>query len=240
MAQQNDMSDQAPRTPLERDSAEDKNTGLESLWEAAYNHPTESALAIGGAIAGAGLFLTGKGRLAKALFSRMGSREVLVIEDDVAFGRAMQTVLQQQGHRATWITGVSRLEPFTGISESGAEVPLELSRFKLALVDGYPAGKLSGADIVPALQKNRIASIGMSTTPDLNAEMISKGATFAAQKPSVLLSLTDRRLDVQAAIRRSRSVQEELDSLTARFSDPAMRPARKEAEQLLLRSMEEK
>lgn len=201
-------------------------SALASMWKEAYEHPVRT-----GAIAAAAVVAGGA---AIALATRRPG--VLIIEDTPAMGMAMRDTLQAAGHKVTWVTHVSKLNPLTGIDAAGKEVAIAGNRkFKLALLDG-DLGKdmMTGPEIVGSLRRENIVTLGTSTMADLNLAMKTNGAEMAATKPVVFTSLVAKQLDVRQALRAPAEVQASLDALSAAFRSKEIEPIRKAADAKLM------
>jgi hypothetical protein len=212
---------------------QDAYSGAQSLWHTACDNPWATAAVVGGLAAGTALLVASRGRLASAL--GLARPNVLIIEDTPFMGRALQWTAEEQGTRATWITGVKSLNPFTAMREGGETLPLNLRRFNMALVDGQLPGELQGPNIVGELARNRVFSIGMSSVDSMNAEMIQNGAQIAARKPVVFSALVDGKLNLRQVLGSSQQTQSYLDSLSASFLDPAQEATRERANVVLKR-----
>lgn len=207
-----------------------------NLWQEAYENPGKAALVVGSAAAAIGVAYAARGQIGRLLpHQREG---ILLVEDSPFMGKAFRQVLQEQGESVTWFTKIKRLQPFTGITNEGAEVVVQPNRFKLALVDGELAGSNpQGEHVVDALKAAHLKSFGISTIPSINESMIRHGAVAAAQKPAALTALVDHSFDLSKVLKAPAQVQKEMDSLTARMLTPEMTPARKRADEMLMKFM---
>ncbi len=202
------------------------------LWDAAYEHKGEIAAAVGtmaatAAIAGTAALLT-KGRY-------WGKPNVLLIEDTVGMGMAYKEALTASGHKVTWVTKVNSLSPLTGITHEGKEIALSSRRTRLAFLDGdLGKGNLEGAQIAGTLKDNRFMTITTSTQPTMNAEMVQKGATVAARKDVVYVSLLGDKIDLRAALKSPSYAQKTLDEMQSALKTDAMKPLRKKADETLM------
>ncbi len=209
-----------------------------NLWQEAYENPGKTALAVGGAAAAIGIAYAARGQIGKLLPNQREG--ILLVEDSPFMGKAFRQVLQEQGESVTWFTKIKRLQPFTGITNEGAEVVVKPHRFKMAFVDGELVGSNpQGEHVVDALKAARLKSFGISTIPEINESMIRHGAVAAAQKPVALTALVDHSLDLSKITRAPGQVQIEMNSLTARMLTPEMTPARKKADELLMKFIRE-
>jgi len=215
-----------PVTPSEPDS----------LWHEAYTHPgVTAAVAVGTVLAGAGLLYASRGMLG------LGRTGTLLIEDTPFMGKAMKQVLEEQGHAVTWLTGVTRVEPFTGVTADGGSVVLNLKKFKTAFVDGELSrevnGKmipyeLQGENIVAPLKSKGVFSIGTSSVDKINADMLTNGADAAANKGVLFTTLVNRQVDFTGSL-RAPVLQARLDGLGTTITSDAGKPLRAAADTVL-------
>lgn len=205
-----------------------------SLWQAAYENPGKSALAVAATAAGGAalIYAARKGHIAEHLPWKKPN--VLLIEDTPGMALAFQDALKAGGHKVTWVTGIKSLNPLTGIAPQGAELSLAGRRFNIALVDG-DLGKnmLTGPEIVGTLKSHKIMSIGTSTTNDFNKSMLENGASIAANKGVLYSSLLGKRLDLKAALKQPTVAQEGLDALGNTLRLPENAQLRKLADETL-------
>ncbi|HEY9714347.1 MAG TPA: hypothetical protein V6C72_12830 [Chroococcales cyanobacterium] len=232
-------------TAKETASSFDSQNGsaLSNLWHSAYSeasaHPVATAAIAAGALvaAGAALYAT-RGRIG-ALF-QTAKPDVLLIEDTPGMAKALRYALQEEGHEVTWVAGVKQLEPLTGITPEGAEIPMAEGHWNVALVDG-DLGKesLTGPQIVGTLKDNHIMSVGTSTVESFNDEMLANGADAAANKSVVFGSILDHKLDLATALRMPGSAQRALNSFKASLLSPESKELRQRADALLMKYMTE-
>jgi CheY-like chemotaxis protein len=209
-----------------------------NLWQEAYENPGKTALVVGGAAAAIGMAYAARGQIGKFLPNHREG--ILLVEDSPFMGKAFRQVLQEQGESVTCFTNITRLQPFTGITNEGAEVVVKPHRFKMAFVDGELVGSNpQGEHVVDALKAARLKSFGISTIPEINESMIRHGAVAAAQKPAALTALVDHSLDLSKITRAPGQVQLEMNSLTARMLSPEMTPVRKKADAILMKYLTE-
>lgn len=214
----------------------DLKDGAVRLVHEAYEHPRTTAAIAAGAMATGALLIASKGRAAKALFG--AEKEVLLVEDTPYMGRAYKAALEEEGHRVTWVTGVSRPAPFTATTPEGKQVVLDLSRYKHAFVDGDLKGSyLQGEHVVDALKKSHVPSVGTSTIPELNARMLANGATLVGEKPTVLTALANHSINWDSALRHPGDGKIAIDLLSRRIVGESGKPIRQKAETLLTRAL---
>ena len=121
-------------------------------------------------------------------------------------------------------------------SNEGKEVVVQPHKFKFAFVDGELTGSNpQGEHVVDALKSARLKSFGISTIPSINDSMVQHGAIVAAQKPTALTALVNHTLDLGKVTRSPAQVQLEMNSLTSRMLSPEMTPARKRADELVMK-----
>ncbi len=235
--------------PQERDTNKDHSdkaeksdgsisSAVSNLFEDAYENPGKTALVVGGAAAAIGIAYAARGQIGRFLPNQREG--ILLIEDSPYMGKAFRQVLQEQGESVTWFTKIKRLQPFTGITNEGAEVVVQPNKFKMAFVDGELVGSNpQGEHVVDALKAGHLKSFGISTIPSINESMIRHGAVAAAQKPAALTALVDHSLDLSKIIRAPGQVQVEMNSLTSRMLTPEMTPARKKADAIVMKFLTE-
>ena len=230
-------SDHANNEKVEK-SDSSISSAASNLWQEAYENPGKTALIVGGAAAAIGIAYASRGQIARFLPNHREG--ILLVEDSPYMGKAFRHVLQEQGENVTWFTKIKRLQPFTGITEEGAEVVVKPHKFKMAFVDGELVGSNpQGEHVVDALKAARLKSFGISTIPSINDSLVQHGAIVAAQKPAVLTALVDHTLDLSKVLRAPGQVQVQMDSVAARMLSPEMTPARKKADALLMKFIAE-
>jgi hypothetical protein len=207
-----------------------------AMLKEVYDHPIESA-AIAGGVAAVGILAAKRGQIGKMLPHREG---ILLIEDTPYMGKAFKHALEAKGESVTWFTHVKKLHPFTGITNEGKEMVVQPNKFKFAFVDGELTGsRPQGEHVVDALKSGHLSSFGTSTIKSINDSMRLNGATVAAEKPAILTALVNDTLDLRRVTRVPGAVQTEMDSLMGRLMKPEMTPARKKADELLMKYITE-
>lgn len=192
--------------------------GSHSLWQAVYENPGKTALAVGGTALVVGAAIASRGKLAKLLPG--AKNDVLLVEDSPFFGTAIKETLERQGNRVTWVTGaedVNALKAGLATAPNGHVVPVHLERFQAAFVDGDLAGKVTGAQVVERLSAEHVASVGISSQKAMNLEMIKEGAVAAGLKPSVFGALVNKDITVAGILKKPGAVQGQIDSYQARY-----------------------
>lgn len=212
------------------------SSAASNLWQEAYENPGKTALVVGGAAAAIGIAYAARGQIGKLLPNHREG--ILLVEDSPFMGKAFRQALQEQGESVTWFTKIKRLQPFTGITNEGKEVVVQPHKYKFAFVDGELVGsRPQGEHVVDALKSDHLKSFGISTIPSINDSMVQHGAIVAAQKPAVLTALVNHTLDIGKVTRAPAQVQLEMRSLTDRMLTPEMTPARKKADEMLMKFM---
>jgi len=208
-------------------------SAVAALFEDAYENPGTTAMVVGGAAATIGLIAASRGRLAKMLPG--GGRDgILLVEDTPFMGKAFKHVLEEQGEKVTWFTGIKKLQPFTGITNDGKELVIQPNKFKFAFVDGELTGsRHQGEHVVDALKSSNLTSFGTSTIRDINLAMRTNGAALTGEKPAVLTALVNRTLDLRLVTSAPAKVQLQMDELMIKLRTPAMDEARKKADDVL-------
>ena len=203
-----------------------------NLWQEAYENPGKTALVVAGAAATIGIAYAARGQIGKLLPNHREG--ILLVEDSPFMGKAFRQVLQEQGESVTWFTKIKRLQPFTGITNEGAEVVVQPNKFKMAFVDGELVGSNpQGEHVVDALKAGHLKSFGISAIPAINDSMIRHGAVVAAQKPAALTALVNHSLDIGKVTRAPAQVQLDMNSLTKRMLTPELDEARHKADDIL-------
>lgn len=106
---------------------------------------------------------------------------VLVIEDEPLNAMCFEDALMGDNHEVTVIAGVIRQgDQLIGLGNEG-DMPLDLSAFDFAVVDGKVLGDLMGWEIVPLLVAAGITCIGVSG--DSNDKIVAAGAKTSFNKP---------------------------------------------------------
>jgi CheY-like chemotaxis protein len=221
-------------TPLKLDSslanlgAAAPSSEPSTLWHDVYSHPGADGLAVVAAVAGAGLLYASRGALGFGL-ERTGT---LLIEDTPYMGKALKQVLEDQGHKVTWLTGVTKLRPFTGITADGGNVVVKLGQFDKAFVDSDLKGSpLQGQDIVGTLRARKIFSIGTSSVDDTNELLRANGANVVGNKGVILTALANK-IDLTASL-RAPELQARLDGMRTSFMSEEGKPMRAVAENVM-------
>lgn len=219
---------------LDTNKNQHTSSAVDRLFEAAYENPVKTGLAIGAVAAAGALAYASRGRILEKM--PWSKPSVLVIEDTPAMGMAIRDVLKAEGHSVTWVTNVKSLKPLIGTTVEGAEINLARQRFKLALVDGdLGKGVLTGPEIVGTLKGHNIMSIGTSTVESFNIDMLTNGASLAANKAVLFTSLVGKRLDLKAALKAPGAAQQGLDDFAKLIRSPENSQLRKQADEALMR-----
>ncbi len=71
--------------------------------------------------------------------------------------------------------------------------------------------------MVEKLSAQHVASVGISSQPAMNLEMLKEGAVAAGLKPSVFGALFNREITVAGILKRPGAVQGQIDSYQARY-----------------------
>ena len=119
--------------------------------------------------------------------------KILLIEDSVSMGKAIQTLLAAQGHVVQWIIGLRSVsvdcKNAIGIKEGDEDDQVTPQDIDVAFVDGQLAGDFTGPQVVSFLAHNRVPCLGISTQSDLNQEMVDLGAKLGLKKPVAFVAL---------------------------------------------------
>ncbi len=106
---------------------------------------------------------------------------VLIIEDEPLNQMVFEDALAAAGHEVTVIGGAFQQgDQLIGFGNDG-DLPLDLSAFDYAVVDGNLIGDMKGWEIVPLLTAAGITCIGISG--DCNDKILAAGAKDAYAKP---------------------------------------------------------
>ncbi len=217
----------------------DSGEGPHSLWQDVYENPGKTALVVGGAALAVAAVIAGKPALAKLLPE--GRTEVLLVEDSPYFGKAIKQALEEQGSKVTWLAGAKDTEALKSgmaLAPDGHVVSVHLERFKAAFVDGDLTGKVTGADVVEQLSAEHVASVGISSQPVMNKEMLDHGAIAAGLKPSVFGALVNKDVTVAGLLREPGAVQGQIDGYQTAYK--ADHKIADRASAMLTEAMEEK
>lgn len=216
----------------------DIKDGAVRLVHEAYENPRAQAVATAAAVATGALLLASHGKAARVLLNP--GKDILLVEDTTYMGRAFKMALEEQNpkNRVTWVTGVTRATPLTGVTPEGAKVLIDPRKFDYAFVDGDLKGSyLQGEHVVDALRKSNLRSIGTSTIPELNKRMLINGASIVAEKPTVLASLANRSIDWENALNNPTRGKAAVDFLKGKISGESGKALRFNADQLLARAI---
>lgn len=114
---------------------------------------------------------------------------VLIVEDEPLNAMCFEDALLAAGHQVTVIAGASLSGgKLVGFGNDG-DLPLDLTAFDCAAVDGNLVGDMKGWEIVPILVAAGITCIGISG--DCNEKIVAAGAKAAFAKPFRLRLLTE-------------------------------------------------
>ncbi len=106
---------------------------------------------------------------------------ILIIEDEPLNAMVFEDALVHAGHEVTVIGGAfQKGNQLIGFGNDG-DLPLDLSAFDFAVVDGNLIGDMKGWEIVPLLVAAGITCIGVSG--DCNDKIVAAGAKAAFAKP---------------------------------------------------------
>ena len=150
---------------------------------------------------------------------------ILIVEDWKPIARALKTLLEAAGHKVTWIVGAQSHSAtdgnsiIAGISAAGTieAIDLTCSQFQLAFVDGQLEGNIQGPAMTKLLVEANVACCGMSTSTEINREMIDLGAANAAKKPVIFAAVLSELVRVNALLKPSRTVTLKLANLENHF-----------------------
>ncbi len=106
---------------------------------------------------------------------------ILIIEDEPLNQMVFEDALVHAGHEVTVIGGAFQQDDqLIGFGNDG-DLPLDLTAFDFAVVDGNLTGDMKGWEIVPLLTAAGITCIGISA--DCNDKILAAGAKEAYAKP---------------------------------------------------------
>lgn len=106
---------------------------------------------------------------------------ILVIEDEPLNAMVFEDALMADGHEVTVIGGAFQQgNQLIGYGNDG-DLPLDLTAFDFAVVDGKLLGDMKGWEIVPLLVAQGITCIGVSG--DSNDKIVAAGAKASFDKP---------------------------------------------------------
>ncbi len=205
-------SDTAHQTPTANSESS------HSLWQAAYEHPIATGVAVGTTALVVGAAIASRGKIGGLL--KGGKSEVILFEDSPFFGSAMKETLEQQGNKVTWVTGADDLKALdAGVAtvHGGKHVPVHLERFQAAFVDGDLKGGITGAEVVHRLTAEHVTSVGISSQLGPNADMIKEGAIAAGLKPSVFGALVNKDVTVAGILKNPGAVQGQIEGYQTRY-----------------------
>ncbi|MBU6454063.1 MAG: hypothetical protein KGS72_19950 [Cyanobacteria bacterium REEB67] len=205
------------------------------LFEEAYEHPVKAAEVAGGVALGAAALYAARSQVFRA-----AGKEVLLVEDTAYMGKAFKSTLEANGEKVTWLTGVNRASPLTGITAEGKEMIFDPRKYKVAFVDGDLKGSyLQGQHVVNALKQSGLHSIATSSEPSLNKLMLDNGATIAAPKATVLNALIENRIDFRQVLANPSRAQSSLNGLTEAMQGVPGKPLRARGDALLMKFISE-
>jgi DNA-binding response OmpR family regulator len=114
---------------------------------------------------------------------------ILIIEDEPLNQMVFEDALVHAGHEVTVIGGAFQEgNQLIGFGNDG-DLPLDLTAFDYAVVDGNLIGDMKGWEIVPLLTAAGITCIGISG--DCNDKIIAAGAKTAFNKPFSIRQLPE-------------------------------------------------
>lgn len=114
---------------------------------------------------------------------------VLIIEDEPLNQMCFEDSLVAAGHEVTVIGGAYQQDnQLIGFGNDG-DLPLDLTAFDYAVVDGNLIGDMKGWDIVPLLVAAGITCIGISG--NCNDKIVAAGARAAFAKPFSMRQLPE-------------------------------------------------
>ncbi len=114
---------------------------------------------------------------------------ILIIEDEPLNQMVFEDALVDAGHEVTAIAGASQQgDQLIGFCNNG-DLPLDLTAFDFAVVDGNLIGDMKGWEIVPILVAAGITCIGVSG--DCNDKIVAAGAKAAYAKPFSIRQLPE-------------------------------------------------
>ena len=149
---------------------------------------------------------------------------ILIVEDCDFMAKAIKAALESNGHQVTWVVGFQSVQPLVAIRSNMQPQPLNARNFDVAFVDGQLEGKLEGPAVVLELTSKHVKCVGISSTVELNAAMLTSGATLAIQKVTSLAAVASDLLTPELVAHPTEGLQLELTALTDRIrQDKEMR-----------------
>jgi hypothetical protein len=128
---------------------------------------------------------------------------ILIIEDADFMALGLQEALSEQGHQVDWIIGVRSFEPFIGISNKKQNTAMDPSVYDIILCDGQLFGPNEGPAIVEQLAARGVTCVGISSTSELNKEMVTAGAVAGFIKVCAFAAIVEKILPMEAVAQMS-------------------------------------
>lgn len=148
--------------------------------------------------------------------------KVLVLENTLPFGKAIQEVLEDdQCHQVVLAQGmVDNLDQqVVAQTHDGRNVPLDVDEIDLVLVDGNAPKELASSQaVVKRFCKQGVSCVAISAMPGTNQELIDAGAQLKVRKHVLICGMAAGCMMASELVMASPAVQARLENLDKRVS----------------------
>ena len=165
--------------------------------------------------------------------------KVLVLENTLPFGKAIQEVLEDdQCHQVVIAQGmVDDLDQqVVAKTHDGRNVPLDVDEIDLVLVDGNAPKELASSESVVKRFCKHVPCVAISALPGMNKVLVDAGAKLQVRKHVLICGMAAGCMKMAELALASPVVQARLESLDQRVSrDKALR---KQGEDVMARHLQ--
>lgn len=223
---ENHFSDATTGINSQKDVGLIENENTNTSWTEAYENaqqsmrenPVPTTVALGVSALSIGGIIATRGYLAK--FLPCAGQEVLLVSKSHAYGNALKLALESKRHSVTWITGAESLNAFksgAALGFDGRKVPLQLDKYKAAIVDSWISGDITGTQVIKHLADSKVNSISMRPRNPFNLDIRNEGAIASARPGDVLHAFHEGSLTVRQVIKRPDVVQNKLNDAAVKL-----------------------
>ncbi len=146
---------------------------------------------------------------------------ILVLENTLPFGKAIQEVLEDdQCHQVVLAQGlVLNDQQVVAQTHDGQNIPLDLAEIDLVLIDGNAPKELAASNlVVKRFCEQGVSCVAISALPDANQQLVNAGAKLQVRKHVLICGLAAGYMKTVELALVSPEVQARLELLDKRVS----------------------
>ncbi len=165
--------------------------------------------------------------------------KVLVLENTLPFGKAIQEVLEDdQCHQVVLAQGlVANNDQLVAQTHDGRNLPLDLAEIDLVLIDGNSPKELASSNsVVKRFCEQGVSCVAISALPDANKELVNAGAQLHVRKHVLICGMAAGCMKTAELALVSPVVQARLELLDKRVSSDKV--FRQQGEEIVSRHLQ--